>query len=154
VPQTGSRTSLTAWAARALRCARSAPRRVVPPAASITDVSVNEGNAGTVNAVFTVTLSRSTTRTVTIGFATANGTALAPSDYQSGSGTLTFVPGDVSETISVAAAGDTIDESNETFQVNLSAPSGAALADAQGVGTIIDDDGPSAALLPDTATSD
>jgi hypothetical protein len=128
---------------------------VVPPGASINDVSVTEGNAGTtVNATFTVTLSRASARQVTTSFATANGTAIAPADYQANSGTVTFVPGDVSETITIAVVGDAIDEPNETFVVNLTAPVGASFADAQGTGTILDDDVPAAATLPDAATGE
>jgi hypothetical protein len=130
---------------------------VQPPPASITDVSVTEGNAGTtVNATFTVTLSWAPATQVTMSYATANGTAIAPADYQAKSGTVTFVPGDVSETITIAVVGDGLDEPNETFVVNLSAPVGATLADAQGIGTILDDDvpapTPTAAALPDAAT--
>ena len=122
---------------------------VVPPAASINDVTVTEGNTGTtVNAAFTVTLSRASAGQVTISYATADGTAIAPADYQANSGTVTFVPGDVSETITIAVVGDGLDEPNETFVVNLSAPVGASLADAQGTGTILDDDAAPAAPTP------
>lgn len=133
---------------------------VQQPAASINDVTVTEGNSGTVNAVFTVTLSRASTKIVTMSYATANGTAIAPSDYESVSGTVTFAVGDTSETITVRVVGDTIDEPNETFLVNLTAPTGGTLADAQGIGTIIDDEGPivtptpTGGQLPDTATGE
>lgn len=121
-----------------------------PPALSINDVTVTEGNAGTVNATFTVRLLPASGGTVTVAFATANGTATAPADYEPAAGTLTFTAGDTEETITVRVAGDTLDEANETFVVNLTAPSGATISDAQGTGTILDDDG--AAALPDTAT--
>lgn len=128
------------------------------PAASINDVSVLEGNAGTVDATFSVTLSRAAGETVTIGFATANGTATQPGDYQSATGTLTFAPGDVSEAVTVRVVGDTLDEANETFVVNLSGPTNATIADPQGTGTIVDDEGPivtptPASQLPNTATT-
>ncbi|MEP7082704.1 MAG: choice-of-anchor Q domain-containing protein, partial [Chloroflexota bacterium] len=132
---------------------------LIPVTASITDVSVIEGNSGTVDAVFTVTLSRASTGTVSFAFATANGTATGPSDYQAATGTVTFAPGDTSETITVRVVGDTVDEPNETFVVDLSAPVGAAIADGQGTGTILDDEGPivtpapAAGQLPDTGTT-
>ncbi|MGZ8511943.1 MAG: Calx-beta domain-containing protein, partial [Candidatus Limnocylindria bacterium] len=112
---------------------------------------VVEGDSGTVNALFTVTLSRPSTGTVTYAFATANDTATVVADYQAATGTVTFAPGDVSETITVAVVGDTVDEPNETFFVNLATPVG---------GTILDDEGPivtptpAAAQLPNTGTSD
>jgi hypothetical protein len=107
---------------------------------SINDVSVTEGDSGTKPAVFAVTLSTTSTSTVTAHFATADGTAHAPGDYTASSGTVTFNPGDTSKTVSVAVKGDTLAESNETFHVDLSSPSNATIADAQGIGTILDDD--------------
>lgn len=121
---------------------------LLPPSAVINDVSVIEGDSGTVDAVFTVTLSRQSTGTVTIAYATANGTATVVTDYQAAVGTVTFSPGDTSETITVKVVGDLIDEPNEAFVVNLTAPVGATLADAQGTGTILDDEGPIVTLVP------
>ena len=107
---------------------------------SINNVSATEGNAGTTNAVFTVTLSPASTQSVTVNFATANGTATAGSDYVATSGTLTFNPGDTTKTITVVINGDTLNETNETFLVNLSIPVNATIIDGQGLGTIINDD--------------
>jgi hypothetical protein len=113
------------------------------PTLSINDVSVTEGNAGTTNATFTVTLSAASGQAVTVDWATANDDAVQPSDYAAAWGTLTFTPGDTSETIAVTVNGDLVAELDETFRVTLSAPSNAGLGDAQGVGTIVDDE-----LLP------
>jgi hypothetical protein len=124
-----------------LNCQSSQP---ATPSISINDVSVTEGNSGTTSATFTVTLSSSSTSTVTVKYDTADGTATAPSDYQPASGTLTFVPGDTTETFSVAVKGDATFEADETFAVNLSNPTNATLADAQGTGTITNDDLPPA----------
>jgi hypothetical protein len=110
------------------------------PVLSIDDVSVTEGNAGTSVATFAVTLSAASGQTVTVGWATADGSAAQLDDYASGSGTLTFVPGSTSETLPVTVNGDLTAELDETFSVNLSAPSNATLGDAQGVGTIVDDE--------------
>ena len=107
---------------------------------SINDVTVTEGNAGTANATLSVTLSPAATGTVTVSFATANGTATAGSDYVANSGTLTFNPGETVKTVTVVVNGDTTVEGNETFFVNLSAPSGATISDGQGQGTITNDD--------------
>lgn len=120
---------------------------------SIGDATVTEGNAGTVNAVFTITLSPASTQTVTVDYATANGTATAGSDYTSAAGNLSFAPGTTTKTLTVAVTGDTAVEGNETFFVNLTNPAGASLADAQGQGTITNDDGASVTLTVSTKTA-
>ncbi|MDZ4781733.1 MAG: Calx-beta domain-containing protein [Planctomycetia bacterium] len=111
-----------------------------PPTASVSDVSIAEGNSGQSNLVFTVTLSAAATNVVTVNYATDNVTATAGTDYTLTSGTLTFAIGETSKTISVPIVGDTTDEPNETFELDLSAPVNATLADAQATGTITDDD--------------
>lgn len=107
-----------------------------PPTVAIDDVFVTEGNSGAVNASFTVSLSWTSTQPVTVQYTTANGTAIAGTDYQSASGTLMFDPGEMSKPISVLVTGDALDEPNETFFVNLSAATSATIADDQGIGTI------------------
>jgi len=111
---------------------------VVPgPTISINDVSVVEGPPGTtVNAVFKVTLSGASTTPVTVDFATANGSATGPPDYQPASGTASFAPGDTEEDVVVAVNGDATPEPDEDFFVNLSNATNATIADAQGKGTI------------------
>src|SRR6185369_6185012 len=110
------------------------------PVLAINDVSVVEGNSGTTNAVLTVSLSAATAQTVTVNYATANGTATAGTDYVSTNGTLTFLPGQTSQTITVTVFGDALDELDETILVNLTAATNATIADGQGVVTIVDDD--------------
>ncbi|MBI2826895.1 MAG: VCBS repeat-containing protein [Planctomycetia bacterium] len=111
------------------------------PSITITDpAAVTEGNTGTVSATFTVNLSAAYGQTVTVQYATANGSATAGSDYQAASGTLTFAPGQTSKTIVVLVTGDRIGESNESFLVNLSGATNAFIADAQDMGTILDDE--------------
>lgn len=112
----------------------------VPSGLSIDDVSVTEGNSGTTNADFTVTLAPSNTQTVTVNYATQNGTATQPGDYTATYGSLTFTPGQTTKTISVPVKGDTLAEGDETFTVKLSNPTNATLGDAQGIGTITNDD--------------
>jgi hypothetical protein len=110
------------------------------PRISIGDKTVMEGNTGSTSATFTVILSAAYDVPVTVQYATANGTAAAGSDYQAASGTLTFAPGETTKTVTVQVLGDRLPESNETFFVNLSGPTNAAIADGQGVGTIVDDE--------------
>ncbi len=110
------------------------------PGVSINDVTVAEGNAGTAPATFTVSLDRPSPSPVTVDFATANGSAVAPADYASTAGTVTFAPGETTKPVIVPVNGDTVDEPDETFTVTLSAAGGAAITDPVGVGTIVDDD--------------
>jgi hypothetical protein len=118
------------------------------PLLAITDVSLLEGDDGTtIEAVFVVTLSEPSPETVTVDFATADGSATAGSDYQALSGTLTFLPGQVEQTIAVTVVGDDDAEVNETFTVVLSEPLNAILSDAQGTATIVGDDGPLLEIL-------
>ena len=112
------------------------------PTLSINSVSVIEGNAGTTTAQLTVTLSAVSGQTVTVLYATADGTAESPSDYVSGSGTLTFSPGITTRTVSVLVNGDTLPEPDETFTVTLLGPNGATLGTDTGTVTIVDDDEP------------
>jgi hypothetical protein len=109
---------------------------------TINDVTVTEGNSGTASATFTVTLHGASTSTVTVEYSTANGTATEPADYQAiPTTTLTFNPGDpLSKTITVNVKGDTVDEPDETFFVNLTNATNAVILDNQGQGTITDDD--------------
>src|SRR5258707_10111576 len=78
-------------------------------------VGLVECNSGTTNAVLTVSLSAASAQTVTVNYATANGTATAGADYVSTNGTLTFLPGETSQTITVAVLGDVLDELDETI---------------------------------------
>jgi 6-phosphogluconolactonase (cycloisomerase 2 family) len=113
-----------------------------PPAISIADVAVTEGDSGAGPAQFTLTLSRPVPQTITVNWATAPGTATANVDYQTNAGLATFTPNTTSTNVVVQVVGDLDDENDETFQVNLSgATAGAVINDAQGIGTILDDDG-------------
>jgi chitinase len=75
-----------------------------------------------------------------VNYATGGGSAAAGTDYTTTTGTLTFAPGVTSLQINVPVLVDTLDEANETFNVNLSGASALTIADSQGVGTINDDD--------------
>jgi Calx-beta domain len=112
------------------------------PALATTDLVVAEGTGNVLSAIFTVTLSAPVPQTVTVAYATANGTATAGADYVATSGTLAFLAGETSKTVTVLLVPDTVDETDETFRLNLSAPVGATVAVSQSVATIDDDDGP------------
>ncbi|NER23880.1 MAG: hypothetical protein F6J96_24880 [Symploca sp. SIO1C2] len=110
------------------------------PELSINNVTVTEGDSGTLDAIFTVNLSAASSESITVEYSTANETAIAGSDYTAQSGTITFNPGETSQTISVPVIGETIFEGNETFIVNLDNPNNATVANPQGIGTIDNDD--------------
>ncbi|MDD2160670.1 retention module-containing protein [Pseudomonas sp. MIL19] len=107
------------------------------PSLSINSVSVNE-SAGT--ATFTVTLSAASGQAVSVNYASSNGTATAGSDYTAVSGTLNFVAGETTQTITVPISDDTLFEGAENFTITLSAPTNATLGTAVGTGTIVDND--------------
>jgi hypothetical protein len=110
------------------------------PAIRIGDVSKSEGASGTTAFVFTVTLSNTSCQTVTMNYATADGTATAGSDYTAASGTLTFGPGELSKMITVLVKGDRLKEANESFYLNLTGATDAIFADPQALATILNDD--------------
>ena len=110
------------------------------PTVSVANATVAEGNSGTTDAAFAVTLSKASTKAITVGYSTANGTATAGQDYTAASGTLTFAPGVTSQQFVVKVLGDTVVEPTETFAVKLANPSGASLGTATATGTVTNDD--------------
>ena len=107
------------------------------PELSIDDApAVSEGET----AEFTVRLSATSGRAVTVSYRTVDGTAVAGSDYKSASGELRFEPGEAARTVTVETLADELAEDTEQFTVELSAPLGATVADGVGEGTISDDD--------------
>jgi hypothetical protein len=111
------------------------------PSISVNDVTIAEGNTGTKNATFTVSLSAASSQTVSVHYATLDGIATtAGGDYQAVSGTLTFAPGVTSRPVTVLVNGDRVSEINESFVLLLTDPSNAFVADMRGVGNIVDDE--------------
>ncbi|MBL8430454.1 MAG: retention module-containing protein, partial [Dechloromonas sp.] len=100
------------------------------------DLVVDEA-AGTIT--FTVTRAGALDRAASVSYGTADGTAVAGSDYTAISGVLNFAPGETSKTVTVALNNDTLFEGGETFSLNLSAPINGTLGDATQIGTIVDD---------------
>lgn len=126
------------------------------PTLSINDVSLTEGDSGQSIATFTVTLLPTSPNTVTVNYQTANHVSSNPNilaatgaaacsatprpDYLNTKGTLTFQPKTPTKTILVPVCGDTTHEPIETFEVNLSRPTNAAIGDSQGLGIIMNND--------------
>jgi hypothetical protein len=112
------------------------------PTLSIDDVLVVEGHSGPKTAALNVTLSSAAPSQVSVTFQTADGTATVNGgDYSQHTGQVTFAAGETSKTIDATVLGDTLAESDEQFFYNLSSPSGATIADGQGIVAIVDDDG-------------
>ena len=116
-----------------------------PPSITIGNKTVIEPDSGVVNAVFSVRMSAASGKTVSVKFATGGGVAgsvaSAGTDYTAlPLTTLTFSPGQLTKTVTVQVKGDLVKEANETFFVNLSGAVNATIADAQGLGTITNDD--------------
>ena len=108
------------------------------PGISVADAQVHEAEGAVLS--FRVTLDAAQTSTVSVRYATSDGTAVAGSDYVARSGALRFVPGETSKTVSVPVLNDTHDEGSETLTLTLSDPFGAQLADGTATGTIANTD--------------
>ena len=116
------------------------------PSISVRDVVVVEGNSGTTQATFVVALSGASSQSVSFSFATTNGTATAGSDYTAASGAASFAPGEVEKPVVVLVSGDTVDEVQETFFLDISNVQNATVSSNRGTGFIVDDDGPTVSI--------
>jgi len=111
------------------------------PRFSVDSATVTEGNSGTTAAVFTVRLAAAYDQAVSVDFATADGSALAGSDYRAATGTVTFNPGGpLTQTVTVLVNGDRLAEYDyESFSLNLSNP-GSGVVTGNGTGYIQDNE--------------
>ena len=127
------------------------------PGLSIADASAEEGDVGDTPVTFAVVLAPVALSQVTVDWATADGTAVAGTDYAAASGRLTFGAGDSRRTVTVMVTGDGVDEPDRTFSVRLTNAAGAAVSDGAATGTIRDDDDTpvvTLVLTPDSITED
>ena len=111
-----------------------------PPTISIADASLTEGDSGSSNLAFSVTLSAASGKTITLDYATSADTAMAGVDFTATSSELTFAPGETIKTVNVAVLGDTLNEGDERFYLNLSNPANVTIVDGQGEGLIADNE--------------
>ena len=109
-----------------------------PPALNVADARAVEGEDATLD--FVVTLSRAASGTVSVDYATADGSATAGEDYSAASGTLTFAAGETTKPVSVAVLDDAVNDGEETFTLTLSNPAGAWIEDGEATGTIENND--------------
>ena len=147
LPETGScsaRGAICTADGRPLSHSLSATVRA-PVGIAVADARVDE-NAGALLA-FAVTLSRAASGSVTVDYATANGSATAGDDYTAASGTLRFGAGESSKTVEVGVLDDAHDEGEETFTLVLSNASGGRVTDGEATGTIVNRDPLPRALL-------
>jgi hypothetical protein len=107
---------------------------------TVTDVQTVEGDNGTKNATFSVSLSGTSDVPVTVQVATRNGTAVAGADYTAKTTTLTFAAGEKTKTFDVALRSDTVFEATESFFVEVKNPTNAVILDGEGRATIYNDD--------------
>ena len=112
----------------------------VAPTFSIDDVTQNEGDVGSTQFIFTITKTGTTAFNASVEVGVSDGTATHISDHNGFSGSQTFLPNEVTKTVIVVVNGDSVYESNETFFVDLFLPVNATVSDAQGAGTIVNDD--------------
>lgn len=125
------------------------------PGLSIGDAEVTEGDAGTANLTFTVTLSKAATTEVSVGYTTLNGSARSGEDFAQGVGTVTFAPGETRKSFTVQVLADRVSELTETLSVQLSGAKGATILDGTAIGTIRDNDvDPAPATPPSIAITD
>jgi hypothetical protein len=122
---------------------------------SAIDASVTEGDSGTTNLNFSVRLSQSDrTNTITVAYTTADGTAVAGTDYQAKSGTITFAPKTTSQTVSIPVLGNLVQDGNRTLSLRLSNPVKATLSDGTATGTIVDNDSPPVLSIANTSVTE
>ena len=114
--------------------------RTTAPAVSVNDARTAEARGASLD--FTVRLSLALSETVTVRYATSNGTATAGSDYRAISGTLTFSAGQTSQRVSVPVLDDELDEGSETLTLTLwnLSPLQMSVADPTATGTISNTD--------------
>lgn len=111
------------------------------PGVSISDFTANEGQTGTTVFQFQVGLSAVSGRDVFVSYATTDGSAkVAGNDYLAADGAIHFLPGQMTKSIQVTVNGDNINETDETFLVQLVSSDGSTLGNALATGTITNDD--------------
>ena len=114
---------------------------IAPVAVQIGDATVTEGHVGTVNAVLTVSIDHAVPFSISVPFATSDGSAtVAGGDYVATSGTLNFSPGQTSKTITVQVRGDRRGEEQETFFVDLGDATNGFVVDGRGIVTVLEDE--------------
>jgi uncharacterized repeat protein (TIGR01451 family) len=127
---------------------------IVLSVVTVDDAAVVEGNSGTVPMNFTARLAPASGQTVTVNYATADDTATSGNDYVGRSGTIFFAPGQTNQTVTISLMGDPLNEAVESFFLNLSSPTNAALGRSQAAGQILNDDSVPVLLIYDAVVTE
>ena len=106
------------------------------PTLAVTPASASIGTTGTASLVFTVSLSGVSASTITVPYSTADGTAVAGTDYTATGGTLTFAPGVTTQTVTVPVLAETTTSTSKTLSLDVTSSSGTTNASANGLATI------------------
>lgn len=124
------------------------------PVVAVDPLRLDEGDSGTTQAVFRVSVDRPVVAPVTVAYQTTDGSAVAPADYTSASGDLTFTPGGPTEAfVTVDVIGDTVAETDETFDLRLSLSGGSAVVSG-GTAAIVNDDAFARVSVADASTTE
>ncbi len=121
---------------------------------SVADPSVAEGDVGDTTLTFTLTLDNPATGNESVDVVTNDDSATSPADFDAVSTTVNFALGATTATVDVTVHGDTIDEGDHSFTLDLSNPVNLTIGDASGTGTILDDDGPSVVSIADATVTE
>ena len=124
------------------------------PSFSINDISQPEGTGANQSVIFTVTMSAPSGLAASVNYATLTGTATSPADFTGSAGILVFAPGDTSRTITIPITGDSQQENDELFYVDLSSPTNSSISDSRGVATLLNDDAAPSISIADSSISE
>ena len=131
------------------------------PCLSVNDVTLTENDSGTTDAIFTVKLSAASAQTVRVNYFATPAFFLAftsgatkGADFEDMPGTVTFLPGETTQTITIPVKGDLLDEFDQYFYVMLTTPVNAAISDGRGLGTILDNDPTATITINDIAVAE
>lgn len=119
-------------------CAKSKGNNNAIPSVQVGDVTQNRKDTGS-TFVFTATLSEAASKIISVQYATSDGSAAAPKDYTSQSGTLTFQPGQINLSVNIKISGDSLRRASQSFFLQLSNPQNCTIAISKATGTIVND---------------
>ncbi|MDY6805661.1 MAG: Calx-beta domain-containing protein, partial [Cyanobacteriota bacterium] len=124
------------------------------PSISVKNATVTEGNGGTKDARFVLTLDKTSKQSITVDYSTANETAEAGSDYDRSTGRITFQPGQKRKVIKVPVIGEREREEDETFRLYISNPNNATIENSSAKGTIKNNDFSSIVSISDITVAE